>query len=82
MDLQAWEDDKYNSIFEATCKTLESRWEKEPGFNIEQLESILKSLYVREGNDWTGRGITADITLSATIAAHQHILVKMKNQTI
>lgn len=33
-----------------------------------QVEKELESLYVRFGNDWTGRGIVGDTTQMATIA--------------
>ena len=33
-----------------------------------QVEAELESLYVRFGNDWTGRGIVGDTTQMATIA--------------
>ncbi len=35
---------------------------------LEQLEQELRSLYVRQGNDWTGRGEIGDARLEATIA--------------
>jgi hypothetical protein len=35
---------------------------------LEQLERELRSLYVRQGNDWTGRGEIGDARLDATIA--------------
>jgi len=81
LDIHTWEEDRYNSVFESTCNTLERRLQHEQDFTVEQVESMLQALYIREGNDWTGRGITADITLSATIAAHQHVLVQMKKDT-
>lgn len=35
---------------------------------LEQLERELRSLYIRQGNDWTGRGEIGDAKLEATIA--------------
>jgi hypothetical protein len=39
----------------------------------EQLERELRSLYVRQGNDWTGRGEIGDARLEATIAVLEAI---------
>ncbi len=36
---------------------------------LHQVEGELQSLYIRYGNDWTGRGIVGDTTQEATIAA-------------
>ncbi|MBD1399936.1 hypothetical protein [Pelovirga terrestris] len=40
----------------------------DPEALLEQLERELRSLYVRQGNDWTGRGEIGDPRLEATIA--------------
>lgn len=39
-----------------------------PAATKRQVEGELESLYVRFGNDWTGRGIVGDTTQMATIA--------------
>ncbi|MFO7765392.1 MAG: hypothetical protein R6V33_03050 [Pelovirga sp.] len=39
-----------------------------PAGLLEQLEPELRSLYVRQGNDWTGRGEIGDARLDATVA--------------
>ncbi len=41
---------------------------EDPEALLEQLERELRSLYVRQGNDWTGRGEIGDARLEATIA--------------
>ena len=41
---------------------------KDPVGLLDQLERELRSLYVRQGNDWTGRGEIGDAKLEATIA--------------
>lgn len=35
---------------------------------LEQVDRELQALYVRYGNDWTGRGVVGDSTQEATIA--------------
>jgi len=36
---------------------------------LEQVEKELQAMYIRYGNDWTGRGIVGDTILEANIAA-------------
>ncbi|MFO7577137.1 MAG: hypothetical protein R6W66_05365 [Pelovirga sp.] len=36
---------------------------------LDRVERELRSLYVRQGNDWTGRGEIGDARLEATIAS-------------
>ena len=49
------------------------RIEADPEAVLRQVEAELESLYVRYGNDWTGRGMVGDTTLMATIAALEGI---------
>jgi hypothetical protein len=39
-----------------------------PDATMKKVEGELESLYVRFGNDWTGRGVVGDTTQMATIA--------------
>jgi len=40
----------------------------QPRRTLRQVEAELQALYVRQGNDWTGRGIIGDNSQMATIA--------------
>jgi len=42
--------------------------DQNPRAILEQVDRELQSLYVRYGNDWTGRGVVGDSTQEATIA--------------
>ncbi len=42
---------------------------KNPQTVLQQVDEELRSLYVRYGNDWTGRGAVGDSSQEATIAA-------------
>jgi len=42
--------------------------EEDPHTALKQVEAMLKSLYIRYGNDWTGRGIVGDTKQEAEIA--------------
>lgn len=46
----------------------EEQMGKNPVATLEQIDRELQSLYVRYGNDWTGRGMVGDTTQEATIA--------------
>lgn len=47
---------------------------------LEQLECELRSLYVRQGNDWTGRGEISDARLEATIAVLEAVRAECLQQ--
>ena len=40
------------------------------------IRGILKDLYIRQGNDWTGRDAIGDAGLEASIAAYECILAE------
>jgi hypothetical protein len=41
------------------------------------IKGILESLYVRQGNDWTGRGALGNASLDASVAAYESILADL-----
>ncbi|HMB15997.1 MAG TPA: hypothetical protein VKN62_06750 [Pelovirga sp.] len=47
---------------------------------LEQLERELHSLYVRQGNDWTGRGEIGDAKLEATISVLEAVRAECLQQ--
>jgi hypothetical protein len=49
---------------------------------IEDIESLLKSLYKLDGDDWLGRGEVQDIVMSATLAAYEHFIAEWKRAAI
>lgn len=71
-------DDYREKIFEDTfnnvCKEMNNRKENDPQFTKENLEGVLNSLYIDQGNDWVGRGEIRDIINEATISACELIL--------
>ncbi len=68
----------YDKVFDATCEALESRLREEPAFTIAEVEKLLESQYVADGLKWTGRNSPQEIRRSATIAAHEHVLVEAR----
>lgn len=53
---------------------------EDPEGLLVQLERELRSLYVRQGNDWTGRGEIGDARLEATIAVLEAVRAECLQQ--
>ncbi|MDY0186004.1 MAG: hypothetical protein RBR43_09015 [Desulfuromonadaceae bacterium] len=51
-----------------------------PAATKQKVERELESLYVRFGNDWTGRGIVGDTTQMATISALEAVRAECMDQ--
>jgi hypothetical protein len=78
MQLDNCQERKYMQIFEDTCRFVASQKLHNPNFSIEDLEGLLHSACIREGNNWVGRGASADIANSATIAAYERMLAEWR----
>ena len=61
-------DQKKDEIVTNLFGYFEEQMEKNPAATLAQIDRELQSLYVRYGNDWTGRGVVGDTTQEATIA--------------
>lgn len=64
----------YEDTFSNVCKEMRHRRQNDPQFSKEELEGVLRSLYVDQGNDWVGRGEVRDLINEATISACELIL--------
>ena len=73
-----WKEIKYNEIFEEELRGLYRRRKADPFCKVEDIEAVLKQLYIMDGADWYGRGEVQDITMAATIAAHEHFIAQWK----
>jgi hypothetical protein len=71
-----WREETYKQVFEQTCDFLEARIRDE-GLGPGDIERMLKTARVNEGNDWLGRGSLYDATQAATVAAYEHVLAKL-----
>jgi hypothetical protein len=78
---QEWRDIKYTEVFEEELRGLERRIKADPGCKIEDLEGILKALYIMDGADWGGRGDVQDTGLAATIAAYERFIARLKAES-
>jgi hypothetical protein len=70
----------YQHTFDETVAFLRGRLRNDPGLDLRDLESMLESLYVRQGNNWTGRGEIRDRIESAVIAAHEHVIAEVRKR--
>jgi hypothetical protein len=66
-----WQAVKYREVFDEETRGLSRRRSSDPSCKIEDLEGILKNLYIMDGSDWLGRGGVQDIIMAATIAAYE-----------
>jgi hypothetical protein len=73
-----WRDVKYRNTFEEELRGLRRRRESDPRCTVEDLEGVLKHLYVMDGADWYGRGEVQDIIMAATIAAYERFIAEWK----
>ncbi|MDR2966283.1 MAG: hypothetical protein LBU88_10985 [Treponema sp.] len=77
-DSVEWQDVKYKETFEQEIRGLTRRRQSDPDCKIEDLEGILRNLYIMDGADQGGRGPLQDIIMAATIAAYEHIISSWK----
>jgi len=76
-----WESIAYKQIFEEETLGLERRRAHDGNLSIDELENILQSLYVNDGNNYVGRGPVGDIMMAATIAAYEQFIGEWKRET-
>ena len=72
----SWEQDKFDEVFEDEFRLLDRRFESEVSCSIEELEGILQSLYIMEGQNLEGK--VHEISLAATIAAYEAFIHEKK----
>ncbi|MDR3343168.1 MAG: hypothetical protein LBT14_10390 [Treponema sp.] len=73
-----WRDVKYEETFEQELRGLERRRESDQSCRVEDLEGLLRHLYIMDGADWAGRGEVQDIIMAATIAAYEQVIAEWK----
>jgi hypothetical protein len=73
-----WQDQLYKKTFQDEWTGLARRHDAAEDFSVDDLNSLLKTLYDMDGADWLGRGEVQSTILSATIAACESFLEKLK----
>ena len=73
-----WKDIKYQDVFDEELRGLARRRASDPFCKVGDIEALLQHLYIMDGADWYGRGDVQDITMAATIAAHEYFITEWK----
>jgi len=75
-----WEDKKYQEVFDDETRLLVRRRAADESCSIDDIQGILDSLYILDGNNATGRSCVQQIELSATIAAYEAFIHQWKKE--
>jgi len=75
---EEWRSIKYNEIFEEEMRGLTRRRQADPSCKPEDLQAILKNLYIMDGADQGGRGDLQDTIMAAQIAAYERFIAQWK----
>jgi hypothetical protein len=76
-----WKEAKYSEVFEEELRGLNRRRSSDPRCSVKDIEGVLQHLYIMDGADWYGRGDVQDITMAATIAAHERFIAQWKAES-
>jgi len=77
-----WQQAKYKEVFDDEIRGLTRRLASDPSCRIEDLEGILKSLYILDGTDQGGHGSLPDTIMAARIAAYEHFITQLKAEKL
>ena len=77
---EEWREKTYTETFETELRGLERRKAADPTCTVEDIEGILKSLYICDGADQGGRGGVQDEVMAATIAAYECFIFNWKKE--
>lgn len=80
MSMTAYIDERYDDTFDSVYIMLRGLAARNPAVADQQIRRTLKSLYIRQGNDWTGRGAIGNAGLDASVAAHEAVLAELQEQ--
>ena len=69
-----------NNAIMATFNAFVPHIRTNPRAVLDDVEGQLASLYIRYGNDWTGRGVVGDTLQDATIAALEAVRAECLEQ--
>jgi hypothetical protein len=80
MSMISYIDERYDDTFQSVYGGLAELARRDPEHTEQHIRQTLKSLYIRQGNDWTGRGAIGNAGLDASVAAHEAVLAELKTQ--
>ncbi|MCL2093233.1 MAG: hypothetical protein FWH12_03470 [Treponema sp.] len=71
-----WKEITYQKTFDQELAGLERRRERDPRCTIEDIQGVLKHLYIKDGGDGLGRGEVQELQMAATLAAHEYFIAQ------
>jgi hypothetical protein len=80
MAMMDYIDARYDDTFESVYEALSELVQQAPEQGERHIRQTLKSLYIRQGNDWTGRGAIGNAGLDASVAAHEAVLAELSQR--
>lgn len=75
-----WEEKKYQEVFDDETRLLVRRRAADSSCSIDDIQGILDSLYVLDGNNAAGRSCVQQIELAATIAAYEAFIYQWQKE--
>jgi DNA helicase IV len=78
---EEWRNIKYKETYEEEIRGLTRRRQTDTACTVEDLQAILKALYIIDGADWGGRGDVQDTIMAATIAAYEQFIFQWQFET-
>ncbi|MDR0503702.1 MAG: hypothetical protein LBH16_10330 [Treponema sp.] len=78
---EQWREIKYREIFDEETRGLHRRRQSDPDCKVEDIEGVLKALYIMDGADQGGRGSLQDTIMAATIAAYELFIEAWKAES-
>lgn len=82
MSITGYINERYEETFSTVYGALNKLANQDPEHAEQHIRQTLKSLYTRQGNDWTGRGAIGNAGLDASVAAHEAVLAELQHQII
>lgn len=77
MSMTNYLNERYDDTFMSVYAALLEMARLAPDKAERHIRQTLKHLYVRQGNDWTGRGDIGNAGLDASVAAHEAVLAEL-----
>jgi len=78
MSMTSYIDELYEETFESVYGSLLEMVQRDPEQAERFIRGVLKGLYIRQGNDWTGRGAIGNAGLDASVAAYESVLAELR----
>jgi len=77
MSMTNYINERYDDTYLSVYASLLEMARMAPDKAERHIRQTLKYLYVRQGNDWTGRGAIGNAGLDASVAAHEAVLAEL-----